>query len=124
MDDTKYDVYWALALSIAIALIGWRMVRLRREKFAVGTLVLISIAYLGLVFGALTHNGKVVIAALFFGCPAGLVLGIAGIAYRKQTPKRILIISQIGCWLLVSIPTSIIVAFLAVSIFAPNFFRQ
>jgi hypothetical protein len=94
----------AFAIAIPATICGWILVRLPRNRLAAGILVVVGIFYAAMAFGLLTKHFGITSAALGFGAPVSLVLAVSGIAFRKVTFRPIFILSQVGCWLLVSIP--------------------
>ena len=105
MTDTQHDIVSGIAVAIVVGVAGWTFVRLPRNRFASGMLVFVAIEFAFLGYAALSRNPGLASLCLAFGGLPALALAIFGIRFRKVTPKTMLIISQIGCWLLFAAPT-------------------
>jgi hypothetical protein len=104
MFDTRFDIPMAFAIAIPATICGWILVRIPRNRLAAGILVVVGLFYVAIVFGLLTKRFGIASAGLVLGAPVSLVLGLFGIAFRKVTFRPVFILSQVVCWLLVSIP--------------------
>jgi hypothetical protein len=104
MFDARFDIPMAFAIAIPVTICGWILARIPRNRLAAGILVVVGLFYAAIAFGALSKHTGVSAVGLLFGPPISLVLAIFGIVFRKVTFRPIFILSQVGCWLLVSVP--------------------
>jgi hypothetical protein len=105
MTDSQHDIVCGVSVAIAVGVAGWTFVRLPRNRFASGMLVFVAGEFALLGYSALSRNPGLASVCLIFGGLPALALAIFGIRFRKVTPKSMFIASQIGCWLLLAVPT-------------------
>jgi hypothetical protein len=109
MLDPRYDVLRAFSIAVPVTVTGWILVRMRRDRLAWGITAVVAIFYSLVIYGAFSGRGGFVGIGILFGAPVALILGVAGILVRKVTPKAPFLLSQIFCWVFVSVPGFILI---------------